>query len=353
MAPVLPDHALGKIRRKARDLLAQLEGTLCIAFQLNRAARTWIDKQSDLVQTGGKKQLRALILSLQDRIRSVRADFRIKAPVSTLLEVLRIVKATPSGRFTWMPLYSFRNLFNDLDGALPSLRGWPAHGRVGLDCSGQLYHDSPSPEAWLLEGLIFEDLAALFNLAKLEHESLPQVPPKVQFKRYKALCRACVMSSVTFVEAYLNGVAFDHLIQNGATLDEATRSMLADWDFNRKRPRYLPLKEKLLQYQRIILNKEHAPLQESNCPEMATLLNLAKTYRDAFAHPSPGLNWASFSPQREAAVLGTGLDLATTAVDASIRLVKKLEVTLTGNTERLFWLYERDSNGLFPDEVFR
>ncbi len=161
----------------------------------------------------------------------------------------------------------------------------------------------------------------------------------------------CKLTAITFVEAYLNGIAADHYFANADQLSESTKGLLLDWDFLKGRPKFLSTRDKILQYQRIILNCEHAQLQESNFPELAHVVTAAKSLRDALVHPAPDTHQElAISKQHEFIALKP--DAARTTIDNAISLVQQLTRVLYGNQNRLFWLIGRGSNGIFPSATF-
>ena len=83
------------------------------------------------------------------------------------------------------------------------------------------------------------------------------------------------------------GLAFDHLVRHEESLSPDERSILRDWDEKPIRPRYLSLRDKLLQYQRLVTGSQHARLQENNCPEITRFLQVVDLIRNPLAHPSP------------------------------------------------------------------
>src|SRR5437867_5897406 len=258
------------------------------------------------------------------------------------------------GHSTYVPVHVMRELFADYSKVLRGSEHFPAHARVAVDVSGTLYDNARHPEVFLLEASMFEDMAALFNVVASDSSAnLDHARPKSEIKTQTALHRAVILAALHFVEAYVNGVALEHVLTKGSAVDDRIRDVLSDWDSSRNRPRYLSLGEKLLQYQRIILGVEHAPLQESNCPEMATILNVAKRVRDALAHPSAAANPSTFRPEKELAIATLGFKDVTEAVDAAIALVRKLGVTLYGEQALLWWLYDRATEGRFPNAAFQ
>jgi hypothetical protein len=154
------------------------------------------------------------------------------------------------------------------------------------------------------------------------------------------------------LEAYINGVAIDFHAKKQHRLDDETRIILTEWDHQKNRERFVNFRDKFLKYPRIAAGLAHPPLQESNCPELAFLTGPGRRLRDAIVHPSarPDPNMGDANKVR-AFLDPTLLDVEKVA-DAAIGLVRKTERAIKGNDLALTWLYDRDSHGVFPDEVF-
>jgi hypothetical protein len=346
--------AADRLRSRAVHLLKVLMAHAWIVAPPDPAEIKRLNQYTAAIDAASKKELYRILERIEKRIEQIRTEYSITAPASYLLQILEVMFDAPVGRLTLMPLYLWRRLFKGSKYPWSGMEVWPLHARIGLDVSGLVYAETRSPEVFLLEAMLFEDAASMFNAAKRElarHQG-GRVKDKPSFKLANALCRGATTAAVYFVEAYVNGIAIDHIIEHEKEVDESTRSVLLDWDFTRKRPRYLALKDKVLQYQRIILGVPHAPIQESNCPAMTTILGTARIVRDAIAHPSPALDLTTLEAAKERAIFGLGFDQVEAVVDAAIQLVKDLDKAISGKPDRLFWLHERGSDGFFPEVAF-
>jgi hypothetical protein len=184
----------------------------------------------------------------------------------------------------------------------------------------------------LIEASIYEDMASLWNLLyERPHHTEVMTSSLPEQKMISALCRATVACAVYFVEAYVNGLAFDHLSNNENTLSDEERSLLSDWDFGRQRPWYLSLRDKIFRDQRIILRTEHAPIRSSNTSDLQKILDTAELICNPLAHPSPHFDPRTGAPDKELAIDGIDVDTAQESVDAAIATVRKIEMVIYGD----------------------
>jgi hypothetical protein len=116
-------------------------------------------------------------------------------------------------------------------------------------------------------------------------------------------------------------------------------------------------------YPKIVAGKEHPVLQESNCPEMKLVLETAKQTRDAIVHASPMPSVEAFERMsvtpglttdtgKQAMVMNLQFSHVEALVDSAVGLVRKIEVSVRGNADRVGWLVSRPKSGPFPPEVF-
>ncbi|PYS00562.1 MAG: hypothetical protein DMG16_15195 [Acidobacteria bacterium] len=108
------------------------------------------------------------------------------------------------------------------------------------------------------------------------------------------------------------------------------------------------LRDKLLQYPKLITNAVHPPLQESNCPSLKTVLQFVKDVRDAVTHPKLGLGISDTLEAKEQALHDLDFAQVELIVDASVDLARALSKTIGYSEQMIFWLIHRDGDGYFP-----
>jgi hypothetical protein len=252
-----------------------------------------------------------------------------------LIEIGDALNANPPRQDLLLPKYFLRQIFSHYERALPEFDSLPEHAHIAIRIGADII---PGEFGYkILEAVLYEDLAALFNSAKRMRTQLSakNISKETQ-KTHEALCRAAVTTACNFVEAYLNGIAFDYFLLNESNLDEKTKGILLDWDFKYNRTKYLSIREKALRYPRIVLGLSHPPLQESNCPELAFICDRAKVIRDSVTHPAPRKGSQMLGPDKEQEVFIVAFGEVERAVDSAVGAVRKIEAVIRGNEQRLF-----------------
>ena len=165
-------------------------------------------------------------------VEQVRGHFGAIAPDSTYRELQREAMAAPSGRVYINKLRIRRELFSRYEQSLPR---WPHikdHAFIVFDPEmGQ------ANSVFEMDGQLFHD--AQFLLQKIR--TLSSGKSKQRYLPYSAhrvlhsLMRQTVMALFTFLEAYLNGIAFDCFQEHHDTLSLDDHDFLGEWNTAQKR----------------------------------------------------------------------------------------------------------------------
>ena len=120
---------------------------------------------------------------------------------------------------------------------------------------------------------------------------------KLSASRHRVLhsvFRAIITALFTFVEAYLNGIAFDCFHSHHDTLDLADHDLLAEWDSAKGRTRFVPFDKKVFRYPVIVAMAEGRTIDLAGFRQAHRIVQSGKDVRDAITHPSahfdPGIH---------------------------------------------------------------
>lgn len=336
---------------------------LVLARQFGPDDRDQLDANYSEVERLTVRELERFLTEVDGRVTDLRRILRARITPPALSKLLREALERPE-QLLFLPKFLVLKWVPGLEDAIPALKDVPEGARLSFDVWGMHPKGHPG-ELRILEAALFEDMALHFNQAiSLDRaEQLPRtdtrrltIRGKLPLKRKWASLRAALTSAFFTLEAYLNSIAFDHLQRHGDTLTEKDLTYLTEGDAGANaghgRERYLSLREKLLQYQRIILGVAHAPLQENNCEALRIVVGHSKRFRDAVVHASPKTPTAPSMVDKEQAFLLLDLGTVATVIDATVELIEAIETQIHGTTRRLFWLQRRTAEGVFPDSAF-
>lgn len=343
--------SLSQLRQTALTLHREYEAILVLAHLVTPEVDAQLADERNAIMHGPEPFVGHAIRSLHEHLTNARRDFDITASHRELVDFLKQVESGPREQLAFTRKHDIGRLIPTYRKIAPRFDAYPEHAMIGFS------RPSSPFEVWILEATLYEDMAALFNQAYERKDLLnPDTTSKKELKTGFALNRATITSVFFFIESYLNGLAADHVLRNEARLTEEQKSLLTEWNEAQNRPRYLSLREKVLQYQRIILGVPHPVLQESNCPELAFILNSVGRLRDPVVHASAldrsNATGSSVRSSKEAELFKIRFEDVVRVVDQAIVLVRKIEMAVKGNLERMWWLKERGEDGRFPDSAF-
>jgi hypothetical protein len=217
----------------------------------------------------------------------------------------------------------------------------PSDGRI------QFFYTLP-------EALLYEDMAFAYNSALEMQDTVQKIVgphPNLDAKRFHFYLRTAVLNAYYFVEAYLNGMAFDFCYTNADKISEEDKDFLLERSSEKKRG-FVSFERKATQYLKLILGTQHPPLQDSNCKSLKFLLTDGKELRDSIVHQSPKIHGTSPVAEKIKWMLGINMDKVTETVDAAVEFIQELEKKLGSHGVPVNWLYSRADKGLFPPKSF-
>src|SRR5258706_9482405 len=183
----------------------------------------------------------------------------------------------------------------------------------------------------ILEASLFEDMAMLWNEVfdrRADKERTGLGDARIPVKRFDVLTRSAVRAAFALLEGYLNGLALDILLtRTDLTVPET--EILDELRAEDSRFRPQTLRNKILQYPKIALRREHPVVQESNSAPIVAVLDFERARRDSLMHPTP-----KYEPARERTreddFYNVSLDDTRQAVDAVIALIQRIDHELDG-----------------------
>jgi len=348
------------LRKQNLGKLDQLEFLAAFNFQLDKKLKSQLDALRQEVEWSPTKRLR----DMRDAFDRDITDY--SSQIGCRMKPHRLVRFMNSQfgierAFAYIPKFVLTQLFTKFRDFIPNWESYPAHALIGFDFTGQCdFHGTI--EYLLPEAECYEDMGYAYNQAVLTSpEHLGKRLSKVENKAHYFYVRSATLSAFYFIEAYLNGIAFDFCYRTGdfSKLTIKQRELLCEWDAKRDREKWVSFRNKLLQYPKVILGLNAPPLTETNCEEIRVLAAEAKEIRGSLVHSSPRVELTPVGGKYQAigrkvrSLMGLRLDDATKIVDSAVTLPKKINGMMGTRGYKLDWLIERDSTGMFPSEAFK
>jgi hypothetical protein len=199
-----------------------------------------------------------------------------------------------------------------------------------------------------LEGSLFRDAGVLLQQAKSFHKGIDDFrkrTPDNQFSLHTYLNTAATLV-FHFLEAYLNGLAFDCLIRHHEKLFEDDHDALTEWDRKKNVRRFTSAEKKIFKYPVIVGKCMNVKVDLSGCRAAHFLANDAKELGDALTHPSPHIDREHQTLHKISLVVALNLPFVESIFAAVKDYVLTVEKTLFGKPEETVpWLFARHGAG--------
>ncbi len=146
-----------------------------------------------------------------------------------------------------------------------------------------------------------------------------------------------------FLEAYLNGLAFDCFREFHDKLALEDHDLIAEWDSTNRRARFVSFERKLKEYPKVCGKYRGKEVDFQADPNVQYLVGEGKQLRDSLTHPSPYINFESEKPPKMQMIAGVTYEQVKKLLFAAIEYVSKVEVVIGHEiTKSVPWLKVED-----------
>jgi hypothetical protein len=191
-----------------------------------------------------------------------------------------------------------------------------------------------------IEGLLFDDVQILLARAREAHKDIDDFRRRSREDQahLQSYLRTASTAIFHFLEAYLNGLAYDcfHLHHDKLSLDD--HDLLGEWNSTKKKIRYISFKKKLFCYPAIVAKMEGIKLDLSGRQFANDLAGYAKDIRDALTHPSYYIDPKSGFQEKLVFITGVNLALVEQMFVAAQEYVVFVETSLRRDPKQTTWL---------------
>jgi len=323
-----------------------LYSLLVFTRQMDRAKRNELANLLTAIDAAPAMQLRIWRNKLNHNLTQLTKEVGCKLGVSVLAEYFPLL-SQPT-RVLRLHKWKLDIMFVKFANVWGNWKSVPPHALVEFNPSDVHF------ELYIPEAALYEDMCFAYNNAVLtdqaEHVRSLNKPELKARAFYK---RSALLAAFYFVEAYLNGLGFDYLVRHKRSLMTHQTDVLSWPEEKKLKVGLVGFERKIKEYPEAILGLNQSPLTEENCAELKFLLNQARDLRDAIVHQSPELNRETFDADKLKPMLALELSEVTRVVDSSVGFVRRLNGILGAHGQDLWWLFDRDATGSFPQEAFQ
>jgi hypothetical protein len=271
--------------------------------------------------------------SLQAEMETVKSRAGCRLTNSQINSLVKKLTTAGDGYLYISKRFIDRHWFQNYEEVFPRWPHIPGHALVVFDAD--INRNSPYS--------LFVPEEQIFGDAKLLLKEIQQIVndgktfrtrEKAKQKTLFSYLRTLATVVYHFLEAYLNGIAFNCFQDHHNLLTIEDHDLLAEWDSVNKRPRFIPFETKLKKYP-VICGKylgQKVSIQADSVLEF--LLTEGKALRDCLTHPSPYINRESDDPSKLARLLTINADQVRRLLDCAVTYVRRVEESLGHDVNR-------------------
>lgn len=181
-----------------------------------------------------------------------------------------------------------------------------------------------------IEGLLFNDVQILLARAREEHKGIDDFRERLpeDQARLQSYLRTATTAIFHFMEAYLNGLAYDCFQVHHDRLSLADHDLLSERSGADQRTKFVAFGKKVFAYPAIVAKMEGIRLDLSGNKFAQQLANDGKIVRDALTHPSHYIDPQSGSQEKLLYLTGVNLELVEQIFAAATGYVALVERSL-------------------------
>ena len=201
-----------------------------------------------------------------------------------------------------------------------------------------------SNEVFELEGALFQDAEVLLEKARTFHGGIVDFRQRAREDQFflHTYLRTGATAVFHYLEAYLNGLAFDCLFRYHDKLPQTDHDALIEWDRRNQRRGFVKVEKKIFRYPVIFGKCMDIKVDLSGCRAAHFLAKDAKEIRDALTHPSPHLDRESRTLKKISLIITSDLQTLEGIVAAAKEYTLTVEKALFGKPEQTApWLFRR------------
>lgn len=195
-----------------------------------------------------------------------------------------------------------------------------------------------------LEGQCLRDARGLHRRAVQAEKGISDFRKRLAEDQMETLmfARAAFLATMTFVEAYLHGIAYDCFHRYHDKLAIEDHDLLAEWNSTKKKRSFVDFKGKIFRYPVIVAKAKGLTADLSGLRPAHALIDYAKEFRDALVHPSQFVDPKTGHQSKFVIEVGVNARIAALVLVDAVAYAEAIEKAI-GNNPQLSapWLYDK------------
>src|SRR2546426_5399591 len=266
--------------------------------------------------------------SLREEIAEVKVRVGCRLTDPQVAEVVSNMTAPKGAGYTYVSKrFIDKHWFRNYAEVFPRWPHIPGHALVVFDTD----IERASPYGIMVaEGELFRDARLIWDHIReiiTDGKDFRSRPKSKQRDLYSHM-RTLAAVIYHFLEAYLNGIAYNCFQNFHHTLDLEDHDLLSEWNSKDKCPRFVPFEKKLKKYPVICGKYIGRRVSVVADKHLEFLLTEGRAIRDALTHPSSYVNWDSKDPSKTTRMLTINPGQLKQLFESAIVYVRRTEDSL-------------------------
>lgn len=325
------------MREKLMQSIETLRNLYYLTQDLRGEGREHIQELKRNAQLAPDDNLPEAVEGIQSNIEAVKEAVGCKLSDDEINKAVQWLTSAGDG-YVCLSKRHIEKGFDNYAWVFPRWPHIPGHAYVQFDSN----IDGESPQKiFLAEQVLFGDIRLLWShILRLSSDGktwkIREASLQQELSSYMRLAAAAIYH---FLEAYLNGIAYNCFQDFHDSLDIADHDLLAEWNSGTQHTRYATFERKLKEYPRICGKYVQRDVDLAGDKDVEYLLGEGKMLRDALTHPAPFVNFQSEKPTKMQMLGGITPEQIQRLLFASIEYVRKVEIALGHDVAmRMPWL---------------
>ena len=314
------------MREELNRVVERLHNLYYLTQNLRDEGRQFIDHLRKLAIAVPDSEVPAVLAEAQAQLSHYKRLVGCRLSDEEIDKAVKWLTSQGDG-YVSLPKWHIEKGFDNFAFVFPRWPHIPLHAYVQFDSNVE--NESPS-KIFVAEERLFRDVKLLWRqINQLVGDGQTfRTRDEANQQDLSSYLRIIVGVIYNFLEAYLNGMAFDCFREFHDKLALEDHGLVAEWDSANKRPRFVSFERKLKEYPKVCGKYRGKELAFDAAPDVQYLAEEGKRLRDSLIHPSPYINFESKKPPKIQMIAGVTYEQVKKLLSTSIEYVHKVEVAL-------------------------
>ena len=271
-----------------------------------------------------RREIPQLLQQVRQQIVTIKKETKCLLSNTQIRQIVSKMTSLGEGYVSVPKMHIDKHWFANYTRIFPRWPHVPIHALVMFDSN----IENKSPYSFfVLEAMLFEDVQLLWQeIVRITSDGKDfRSRPRAAQRKLSSHLRVIVPAIYNFLEAYLNGIAYNCFQTFHSQIPIKDHDLLCEWDSQDKRIRFVAFERKVKEYPTIYATHLERHLDLGNDRNVEVILGEGKSLRDSFTHPSPYVHPKTLDIEKTRAIVGIRDDQVKRLLKAVVHYVLNVE----------------------------